>query len=581
MSADPAGRRAARLAMGLPDAEGPVERSREEADGPSMRSVLEILRLNKVPLLTLPAGAFAAPSGGSLSPEDDDAVASSIARERRLAERLGSAYARVRERLGESGIRTVLFKSPRWFPYLSSNLDVLVEPGAFGESARLVEDLGHLRFPHYREDHKLLFRSFEEGTPSLSVHLHEAVSWGKILVLEGEGVVGRSVPGEDPGIAVASAGDALATTLAHTILETDQVRLSDLRIVRWSLDHGATAETLLDGARERRWEAAAASALLLYDAVCRVAAGEPLLPAAGRAAAEESLRRFPFAARLLEGAMPGGGMSPPHRLGRGFSKRHLLRLIMGDDRRDPAVKIHDLAASAWNLVANRSGIRCRPARLITVSGPDGAGKSGVAESILATLRLCEVPATRVWSRGGFSRAAGGFKSALRRAAPGAVPGPRDERGKRDFLRSAWRRRLWAWLVVLEQAAALQRIRFLLLLGRTVVCDRYVYDTIADMASRLPRGPADLPSRAAGFLLGAVPSPDVAFVILVDPDVAHARKEDGTSLASRRDLARSYATVHSLAPFEVLDGGLPLALNAHSAIVTALRATFGAFDRRPR
>ena len=44
--------------------------------------------------------------------------------------------------------------------------------------------------------------------------------------------------GEDAPLLVAAPDDALATTLAHTILETDQIRLSDLRIVRWSIARG-------------------------------------------------------------------------------------------------------------------------------------------------------------------------------------------------------------------------------------------------------------------------------------------------------------------------------------------------------
>jgi len=271
-------------------------------------------------------------------------------------------------------------------------------------------------------------------------------------------------------------------------------------------------------------------------------------------------------------------MTLPHRLPRSFSKRHLVRLILADDRRDPERKIFDLASSGWNLLVNRLGVRCRPARLITVSGPDGAGKSRLAGSIEGTLRLCEVPVGRLWSRGGFSTFAVGGKALARRLAGEALPHPSDERGKRLFLATGWRRALWTWSVSIEQALLLQRVRLTLLRGRSVVCDRYAFDSMADLLARLPERDRDFPSRAAGFLLGAVPRPDIAILIEVEPGVAHARKGDGTTLESRRDLSRAYDALREAAPFIRLDGALPYPEMAQRAIEETLRRTFAAFQR---
>jgi thymidylate kinase len=534
---------------------------------------------NKVPLAAV-AHAGGAAEAAWLGLSREPAVAAALGRETERKATLLQAYARAASALGAAGIRPVLFKSPRGFPHLSSNLDVLVPPESFEESRRIIRRLGHIQLPHYREDHKVLFRTFDGGEPSLSVHLHEAVSWGRVVILEGDGVVGRSVPGEEPGIFVSSPQDCLAATVAHTILETDQVRLSDLRTARFCLDRGASVAGLLQGARDARWLPGAASGLLIYDSVCETATGAPMLDSAERELARAALDEHIWARRLHGRVLRQGCAALPFQLPRHFAKLHLLRLILRDDRRDPERRFLDLAASGWNLLANRLRVRTCPASLITVSGPDGAGKSDVAESVAGALRLCELPTRRIWSRGGFSRLGVAGKAAARRVMPSAVPAPQSESAKRTFLQSSWRRALWSWAVAAEQALAVQWIRLLILLGRTVVCDRYVYDSLADLAARsAPSRAGPLPTRASGFLLAAAPVPDLALFLDVRPEVAHDRKSDGTSLESRRDLAAAYGAVARLAPLARLDAELPRHQVAQEAVVRALRICFSRLERR--
>jgi len=569
-------RAAVRLALGgAPGGDGLP--SGGDLPAEAAAAVVALLAVNKVSLLALRAeddGSDSVRAALLASPAAGAAIDSARARRRGLLD----AYRPVAGAMADAGIRPVLFKSPAAFPYLSSNLDVLVPPSRFEESARIVADLGHIRFPHYREDHKLLFRAFERGRPGLSLHLHEAISWGRVLVAGGDAVAARAVAGEEAWLLVSSPADALTATLAHTILETDEVRLSDLRTVRRCLAHGARVADFLAEAKERRWEAAAASSLLLYDAVCRTAGARGLLDAEDRERAGEALARSTWARRSLRRVVPGGEMTLPHRTPRWFSKGHLVALIAGDDRRDPDRKLKDLIASGWNLVANRLAIRCRPAQLITISGPDGAGKSRLAASVAETLRLCEVPVARLWSRGGFSRLAVSGKALARHVAGGRIPAVRDEEAKREFLETGWRRTLWTWTVVIEQAASLQRARLALAAGRTVVCDRYAYDSLADLLSRSPQGGRALPARAAGFLLGAAPAPDIALLIDVDAEVAHERKEDGTTLESRRRLAGAYRAVVDAAPFVRLDGNLSFDELAQQAIEVTVRRTFDAFAK---
>jgi dTMP kinase len=474
------------------------------------------------------------------------------------------------------GIPAVLFKSPWWFPSLSSNLDVLVPPSAFQRAAAILEKSGHIRLPHYHEDHKLLFRTFRGGRPSLSVHLHEAVSWGKALILEAEEVIRRSLTGADEGVRVASPRDSMIVTVAHTVMETDQVRLGDLLVLSRAVAGGGSPKVVLDAASEGGWIVAAAAGLRIYDAVSGSAGGPALLDGETRSEVDRILSLNAWSARRVERILERPLSDLPLVLPRSFSKVHLVRSLLADHR------LADLVASGWNLVSTRLRVRSRPGSLITLSGPDGAGKSSLAAAVAGALDLCEVSTSRLWSRGGFSALAVAGKSVARRAAAGAIPATADEGAKRRFLRSRWRRTLWVWGVVLEQALTLQRIRILKVMGRTVVADRYIFDSLADLVARLPHDNGQtLPLRPASFLLGTAPRPDLAFLIELPAEVAHARKADNGSVEARRALADAYAVAAVGAAFARLDGTRPREELIQETVEAALRRCFRRFEERGR
>lgn len=560
--------RAARLVLGGAEGSGGPGGVADPA------RVLALLRRNKVPLR-----ALLRREGGFASWAAQPEVSRMIDEEEESHGRLLDAWRRVAAAFEKEGIRSVLFKSPGWFPSLSSNLDVLVAPARFQDAAAILAGLGHIRLPHYVEDHKLLFRTFEGGRAALSVHLHEAVSWGKVRILGAEGLIERALPGEEEGFSVSSPLDSLVVTVAHTVFETDQVRLGDLLIVARALTAGATPGGLLDRAERGSWPAAAAAGLRLFDEVARRAGGRDLLDRQGREIVDRTLAASGWAMRRVESILSKPLADLPLVLPRRFSKEILLRHLVGRPGKDPGERVADVAATAWNLLATRLRIRQRPAGLVTLSGPDGAGKSRLGDAVADALELCEVPVSRAWSRGGFSAPAVAGKALLRRWVPRAIPAPADEEAKRAFARSRWRGRLWMWTLVLEQAIAMQRVRLRRLSGRTVVGDRWVTDTLADLVARLPaeEGAAKV-RRPASLLLAAAPAPDVALLIEVPAEVAHARKSDGGSLESRRRLTEAYGVAAAAAPVARLDGTLSPDELAQKAVEITLRACFARFAR---
>ncbi len=97
--------------------------------------------------------------------------------------------------------------------------------------------------------------------------------------------------------------------------------------------------------------------------------------------------------------------------------------------------------------------------------------------------------------------------------------------------------LWCILTQLENVVKTGlKLMFPMLLGRSVICDRYVLDMLVDGMFGLHDGPGR--ARLGFKLLRLFPRPDFAFFMDIDPEVAFQRKPDLPTLkdyAGRLDL----------------------------------------------
>ena len=539
-------------------------------------SVVEVLRQNKVPMLDL--GAVPPWLAGS------DAWRAAVADERESREALGHEYHAVARRLEAAGIEPVLFKATGGFPYQSSNLDTLVSPSLMEEAARILLEAGHVRLPNYREDHKLLFHRFRKGVSVISVHLHGMVSWGKVPILDGDDVIARSRPSTDGMCRIASAEDLLMTSLAHALYETDELRLSDMRGLRlFAGTNGFDWDAIRERVEATGWNVGFSAALRLAVALEKTLYGDTVVPVDQRERARHVLSGAAWARRYVNRVEARLDASPPERLpyplSKVYSKMHTINRIATEPSRTPDERVVDLLATGWNLVANRLRLRCRPAVILSLSGLDGAGKSTVAEAMLAALRTCEIPVRVVWSRGGFSTWMEVVKRGTRAALPGQVPGPADSEAKRRWLSRPVFGAVFAGVVLMEQTLH-HAVKVLIprAFGVTVLCDRYTYDTAADLLTKTPGWAG---RRAGEVLIAIVRRPDLPIVLSLSPAAADRRKPDDvpphrlvTQARALGDLSLRYGLYEVEADRsdeEVVD----------EVVDAALRTVFGRFEGKGR
>jgi dTMP kinase len=191
-----------------------------------------------------------------------------------------------------------------------------------------------------------------------------------------------------------------------------------------------------------------------------------------------------------------------------------------------------------------SGRRQRGGRLICLLGIDGSGKTTQATTLVATLRAQGVAAVHAWARWlpifllplrVLGRALAGRRGNQEENYQGFTA------SKRQILRNPLRATLWKHLVLLEHALQVFfKVRLRLLAGKTVVADRYVYDTLIDLAVNLSCHPDQLLNEP---LLRLFPRPDLSVLLELSPRTGAERKADGTTeeyLAERDALYRRLA-----------------------------------------
>jgi len=546
--------------------------TRGNAASADPRAVVGILRANKIPLLDLAAGVCPVDIERS-EPWREALRIEAASREEQLA-----AFASVTARLRSEGIDHVLFKSAGGFPYRSSNLDLLVAPARFRSAAGLLEAAGHLRMPHYREEHKLLFHRFQSGRSVLSVHLHDAVSWGRVVILEGSGVVARAVPSSDGSCSIASPVDRVVTTLAHALYETDQVRLADLRTLRLAVaDPAFSWEAARARVAERGWEDGFFAIITIVAAVEVCILGSSCIPDALRATAfarmEESAWAGRYARRLAATIGRAAPPSLPLRLSKINSKVHYVERLMRQRDRAPDERLADVVAAGWNLLEGRLKLRCRPAVVVSLSGLDGSGKSMVVRAVRAAMEVCEIPVATVWSRGGFTGWMAAVKRHGRRVLP--IPGPGAAEEKRRWLERPGVGSVFAFAVLIEQLAhhAL-RIAAPRALGWSIVCDRHVYDTAADLIVKA--GPRWGVVTATRLLIGLTRRPDLPLLLDLSPATAIGRKTQDAGAEPERQAAAltAIARAHGLVR---IDADRSDAEVVDEAVERTLRAAFAKFE----
>ncbi len=156
--------------------------------------------------------------------------------------------------------------------------------------------------------------------------------------------------------------------------------------------------------------------------------------------------------------------------------------------------------------------------LITFSGIDGSGKSSQVVSLIRTLSDHNIPAIRAWAgnKPVFSYPFLALVRILGYTRRKKIQGLTFV--QRDVKRNRAISKLWPVALALDFVPkALFSVVIPLRRRRVVVCDRYVYDFLAELRHEQLIGPS-----GQAILLNILPKPNLAFLMDVDVELAWRR-----------------------------------------------------------
>jgi len=516
--------------------------------------LLQVLRQNKVPLMGL------AQRPGSEALLSDARFEAARQEEVERLTSLRDEYEKLYQAQTQAGIDAVLIKSVGLapsFPFKSDNLDVLYRLRDVEAIKGVLRGLGYVELKNVEEPHKYLFRKFHAGRSVSAIHVHAHVGW-MVSFLDEERLWQRfrAAP-DDDHLFVPAPEDALLTNLAHWFSEDKRLTLEDVVKCACCLRQGVDWEEVFRVATWRGWGDGLAVALLLYSHQEWALFGQTLVP-------EPILQRAwagapPWARVLLERHLgkppaigqqgrwdgsPASVVTTPLSVPFLFSKALFYAKLLRDPSRHWRSRLKDCFLHLGYGTKLRLRIHSQPPMLITLSGVDGAGKTTQVRALQAALNTCDLRATQVWYRAGSARWVSMLTRFAKRGATAGPPQPTPSRveSRRQRLRSPWARQAWSWLTTVELLLKYSaHVAVPLLLGRVVICDRYVYDALADWSAYF--GEPDIEKRvAARVLLALTPHPRLAYWLDLPPEEALARSQDGTPASFLATLSEAYRRV---------------------------------------
>ena len=166
---------------------------------------------------------------------------------------LRTEWAKIKNEFVRAGIESIFIKSVGYFPYKSSNLDVLIKQSKREMAESVLKTLGYYQLHNVEEPYKTLFRKFKGLESTSVIHLHNKVAWINPFHEE-ELLWARCRQSEkDDLIYIPSPEDSILILTAHWFYVDIEINLSDLLNISICLNNRVNWKYIFSVAERFGW----------------------------------------------------------------------------------------------------------------------------------------------------------------------------------------------------------------------------------------------------------------------------------------------------------------------------------------
>jgi len=530
----------ARIAVGLPHSNG------EAAD---FAALLVFYEKNKYPLVAFEPGR----NGHDFFKSEEFLTARE--HQAKTLSSLRGEYLLVRNRWLEEGIPCITIKSGEpfpAFPYTSDNLDILIHEENEAAARAILVQLGYVELKNLEEPKKFLFRKFRGGELALDIHLHTRVGWGVGFMDENSMWKRARVSSDDEAVIIPSPEDTILITLAHSLYENKKLRLADLIKVHACFQGAIDWQYMKNISRQAGWLDGLYFCITLYAHLEKVILEKTSVPRQILLECRAEIKHLPLIKRYYYNLIQRQPVSLPFTVSFAFIKLLFYRKILNDRRQSLPLRLYQVIRTLMRGIKLKGHIRPQASFLVSFSGIDGSGKSSHAQLLEKCLAHYGLSTSYRWSRCATSGVTRFFsvcgQTLFWRRANSQKGEPTSAAKRRKRLSNPLLRFFWSYVMAADMTISyFFRAGLPLLWGKIVICDRYVFDTAAEIESSLPV--VDRWNKLAiRLMLALTRKPDIAYFLDVPGDISTQRRDsnsDTDSLQRQRNVYIELAELYHL------------------------------------
>ena len=193
---------------------------------------------------------------------------------------------------------------------------------------------------------------------------------------------------------------------------------------------------------------------------------------------------------------------------------------------------------------------------VCFTGMDGSGKTTQAETLIEEMKKKGFVAKYAWNRfeGRMLMPFTAIMKMIFFRGKDAIDNPAEFYGtKKRLLRNHILSIGYQYFLLFDYFfQILFRVRIPLIMGKNIVCDRYVYDIIVDLLVDFNNS-EEKAKTILKNLLYLFPKPDLIFLIDVPEEIAYRRKDDTPSIEYLRERRNIYLNIGKEYGMVILDG----------------------------